>query len=375
MRVGIKQWAKEAANRIGNVIIKNGLKLNYFGWKQGPHTIVFYVGFKHYPTQGDIQKLTKLSTPISYALGNIPVIIRPNNRQTGFAIQVESPLPRTPVATELVRAGEGFHVALGYDSGREPVMADMDNVPIMAWIGPMGKGKSESVRTTLSILLSRFGPERLSVYIFARKIDEWASFAHLPHLTSVSPAGRKASNIVGPDQAAEWLTHLAFTVFTQRTQQSIEWPRIVVILDDFAGLLRYDKNIDDPVTDLALNGRAKGFRIWLTTQEAGTKAGTGKLDSYISDRIVYRPPNAGAGYRGSGVKNLDLTLLSPHKGDAFAVLGGGAVRCATGWNWDELLHGSSSAPMRIDTPRGFEVVEPHAGAAGAGPAGGGVVLR
>ena len=341
--VTMKQWAKEAGRRIGLMVVKNNLHMKLYGWQRGPHTVSFYVGFTYPPSQQEMRKFKGLAGSFSYVLNNLPVVIRERQGgQHGYAIQVQSPEPRTPTAAELMRHGSKLNVALGYGVDRQPVMLDFAKHSNLTYIGPPGSGKSHALRTTLAILLHRAPLERALCYIVARKPDEWRDFEQL----------QACQGVYGADQAQRILEHLAFTVLPSRQSH---WPHLFVVVDDYAGLLTASKQLPPAVNAIAADGRAKGLRLLLTTQMA-TKDGMGPgLNQIVANRLVYKPTNAKAGYEASGVKGLELDALSGLEGDAFAVLLGRPIRCATGWRYEELLPMIPAAPLAL--PPGFQPVE------------------
>ena len=312
----IRQYTTWAEQRIGRLVISEGLHCGLLGVTQGPLTLTFRVRMLS-PSPTALRKLMGLDRALSQALQVSGVRI---TEQSGhIAIEIPSPQPRTPSAEQLARASRQFSVAVGYDAQRRPVSVDLRQHGALFWIGPSRRGKTQSLRSTL-YSLARCNPERLRFAILCheRKRDDWQAF----------DGARQNLGIVTTPAEQESVLAWAASEFMEKMTDGM---RLVIVADDLLNLLS-QADLAGSLAEIASMGAGLGIHLLAGTQEAGSKRGTGGagVENNATARILYRNSNAAAAARATGQGAEGLQQLSGAKGDALLLLDGEPVRVATG---------------------------------------------
>lgn len=339
----IRQYIAWAEKRIGRLIIAESLHCGLLGVVQGPLVITFKVRLLH-PSPAALRRLLGLGPALAQALQVSAVRIA---EQPGYiAIELPSPIQRTPGAADLAQHTRGLSVAVGYNTLRQPVAVDLRQHGALFWVGPSRRGKTQSMKASLYALARRNG-SRLKYMVLSQKRHDWAAF-------------ETACGCMGiVSQAAEALQALTWAAETVR---SGGWPglHLVVVCDDLLNLLSAEPDIADPLAEIASMGAGLGVHLLAGTQEAGSKRGTGgaAVENNATAKILYRLTSAAAGARAAGQADAGIEALSGAKGDALLLLDGQGERIATGWADDgEILQltqrpaGALVAPWLSTTSR------------------------
>lgn len=339
-RSQIQLYAREAMKRIGQEIAAHGIHAYGRRVTEGPQTLTLYVGLKRlrprYPgekiptLQAQTKKLLGLGDTFALAIGADSATVE--RRGELFAISIPHPTPWSPTAGELYNHGHGLKIAVGLDPERRPVFIDLPLHPTTLWIGPPGKGKSESMRVTTAIAAGRLSPQRLEIYIAARKAYEWKQFEGLDHVRDLQSE---------PGEVRRLLEYLAGPVLAERGRTGQKEPAILICVDDLPALLKDDSQIAGPLSKIANDGRALRMFLFVTTQAAGRKeaTGSGLMDEAALARIVYKPGKSKQAYEAAGVAGATehVAALSDRRGDCLAVIDGTFTRLAAGYRDSEIL--------------------------------------
>lgn len=348
----ISAFAQAAFQRVGEVIRPAGIHARAVRVVEGPMTITLYIGLnqprsRHQKTKTlpqQMSMLVKLDQAIALRLG--VEAVRIHREGSLYAIEIPHPAVWTPTANDLHAYGKGLRLPVGLDSGRKPVFFNLPKHPTVLWVGPPGRGKSESMRATASILASRYPVGRLEIYVASKKMHEWSQFERL---------GQTRTMEADTKQIYRLLDYLANAVMKARGAQGQTWPAILICVDDLSALIDEDRRIGGLVSRIATDGRALQMFLFAGVHAAGRKAGTGDglLDQASMARLVYKPAKSGTAYADSGVTGLDVSALSDAYGDAYAIIGGTPRRCATAWRSDLLLESLATVPHYVEERTSF----------------------
>ena len=215
------------------------------------------------------------------------------DRQTVTFSQIREQLP------DLDQSIGNSKVPLGVDMDGQLRFADLSQ-PEHSHIliaGTTGSGKSEWLRTLLAGLMATNTPETLRLVLIDPKRTAFTALRNSPFLYRpiVYPDERPVSAVLeelaeemdsryramgksGSDSLAELLS---------RSKSSI--PRIVCVCDEYADLLRRDRDerkvLENQVFRLGSKARAAGIHLVIATQQPSREVIKGALDANIPARV------------------------------------------------------------------------------------------
>ena len=218
-------------------------------------------------------------------------------------LEMPSPHPRTVMLRSVIegRAFEktaskgGLPIALGEDTGGEPVVADLASLPHLLIAGATGSGKSVCINTIVASLLMKQPPDRVRMLMVDPKRVELTPFNGIPHL--VSPV------IVETDEVLVVLKGLQdemlrrYKLMEEIGARNLEgynrkaselMPFLVVIIDELADLMMAAAyEAESGLVRLAQLGRATGIHLILATQRPSVNVVTGLLKANVPGRVAF----------------------------------------------------------------------------------------
>jgi len=313
----IRQYIAWGEKRIARLVIAEKLRAGLLGVTQGPLTLTYKVRLLD-PSPTALRKLLSMGPALSQALQAPGVRV---TEQLGYiAVEVPSPIKRTPTGAELASMSQGLSVALGVNSQRQPVRVDLQQHGALFWIGPSRRGKTQSMKSTIYSLASSV--DQLYFAILSQKRQDWQSF-------------ERATQCLGlVSKPAEALTVLqwASALLQKRSESVSKHSPVLIVCDDLLNLLSAEQGLADPLAEISSMGAGLGVHLLAGTQEAGSKRGSGGagVENNATARILYRNSSAAAAARATGQGAEGLQQLSGAKGDALLLLDGSPIRVATG---------------------------------------------
>ena len=177
---------------------------------------------------------------------------------------------------------EKLPVPIGVDEGGTILFQNMKDIPHMLICGTTGSGKTEFVRSILSVMAVLYGPEEFRLAVFDSKQMDYGDLNGLPHLlVPVTNGRRRASGMLG------FLATETQRRLTVRAQGLVEpMPEIFVVLDDFAELSA-DRDCLNSMATIIENGRAVGVHCIVVTASASAKVISTVLKSHIQCRAAF----------------------------------------------------------------------------------------
>ena len=191
--------------------------------------------------------------------------------------------------------------ALGIDIGGQKIIADLADMPHLLIAGSTGQGKSVCMNSLIISMLYKYSPEDLRFILVDPKRVEFSVYNKLPHLmiNDVITEPEKAIS------AFNWLIKemerrfLLFSEYGVRdirgyndaidTETTQKLPRIVLVVDEVADLMQYNKNeIEQRIQKLAQKARAAGIHLVLATQRPSVDIITGVIKANFPARIALR---------------------------------------------------------------------------------------
>jgi len=356
----IRQYAAWAEKQIARLVVSEGLAVGLLGVTQGPMVLTYRVRLLQ-PAPGSLRKLLSLGPALSQALQSPGV--RVSEQPGHIAIEVPSPVKRTPSASELARASKGLSVAVGMDAQRRPVRVNLQGHGALFWIGPSRRGKTQSMKSTLYALAARNGG-RVRYVILSQKRSDWQSF---------EGAAGCLGLVSKPAEALDVLTWASNLLQARAESGHGAGIALVIVADDLLNMLSREPGLSEPLSEISSQGAGLSVHLLAGTQEAGSKRGTGGagVENNATARILFRTSSATAAARATGQGAEGLQALSGAKGDALLLLDGEPVRIATGLADDrEILQLKQSAGRgrpwaRVSPVSPVRRDAPHVNSAGA----------
>jgi len=222
-----------------------------------------------------------------------------------------------PDKLEALTAPSVTAIPLGLAAGGRPVWFDLADERTCHVIigGTTGSGKTVTLHWLLTRLLLQNGPDTLRVLALDPKRGELAPFAHVPHL--LHPI---TSNPLDVARVLAWVE----SELDRRAATNTRRPRLVVILEEVADVLKTTPTAGDLLARIAQIGRALGVHLVATTQQPGAKSLGDALANFPA-RLLGRVASATLTYGAAGrARTMADQLLG--RGDFLLITADGTTR-------------------------------------------------
>ena len=200
----------------------------------------------------------------------------------------------SPAFKSIMNKG-GLPIALGEDTGGNPVSTDLAGLPHILIAGATGSGKSVCINSIVASLLFTKPPDQLRVLMVDPKRVELTPFNGIPHL--IAPV------IVDVDKVNPALRAMMREMFLRyklmedigtrniagyNAKSKEKMPYLVLIVDELADLMMVGGfEIEQNLVRLAQLGRATGIHLVLATQRPSVNVVTGLLKANIPARVAF----------------------------------------------------------------------------------------
>ena len=156
-------------------------------------------------------------------------------------------------------------VALGITTGGRVAWLDLadPNTPHLLIAGTTGSGKTVALHWLLYRLLRQNDPAALRLIMLDPKRGELAPFAHVPHL-----AHPIASGALEMGRLLAWATD----ELDRRLDSGQRGPRVIVVIEEIADLLKTNPDAAGALARLAQVGRGLGVHLVGVTQQPGARS-------------------------------------------------------------------------------------------------------
>jgi len=261
-----------------------------------------------------VNRITSLSDDISMVMKAQSIrIIAPIPGKSAVGIEVPNTAATTVYLKDVLES-QAFQqspskltLALGKDTGGDPLVADLADMPHLLIAGTTGSGKTICINTIVASLLFNASPDELKLLMVDPKMVELALYNDLPHL--ITPVLTDPKKVKG---ALAWVVQemenrykrLAkmgarnLKAYNERVQrkdnlpegETFEYiPYLVVIIDELADLMMVaPQEVEGAITRLAQLSRAVGIHIVLATQRPSVDVLTGVIKANFPARISFK---------------------------------------------------------------------------------------
>lgn len=181
----------------------------------------------------------------------------------------------------------------GVDVLGNPYSFDLAAAPHLLVGGTTGSGKSVCLHALILSLIGRMPPKNLQLALIDPKQVEFAVYQGSPYLyrgeiaTTASTAREMLVELV-TEMEARYSTFMTASVsnIDEARKKRMDFPYIVVIIEELADLLIMAKDIEDHIVRLAQKARAAGIHLVIATQRPDAKTFSGLVRSNIPARIA-----------------------------------------------------------------------------------------
>ena len=167
-------------------------------------------------------------------------------------LEVPNPYPRNVVLRSIaerplfqkISAKGGLPVALGEDTGGEPVVSDLRDLPHLLIAGATGSGKSVCINSIVASLLLAGRPDKLRMLMVDPKRVELTPFNGIPHL--IAPVIVDIDQVLVVLRASQNEMLRRYRLMEEIGVRNIEgynkksrdyMPYLVIIIDELADLM------------------------------------------------------------------------------------------------------------------------------------------
>ncbi len=306
---------KGMAKEVEQALADHGVRVEVTGITAGPRVVQFglspgWVARKAANTEGGERSRVKVQSILTrekdLALALKTPFLRieapvPGEALVGLEVPVPTPtkvhlraVMETPRFQKLLSKG-GLPIAMGQDTGGEPVALDLAALPHMLIAGATGSGKSVQINSIIASFLMTKTPDQLRLLMVDPKRVELTPFNGIPHL--IQPV------IVEAEEVTESLRGLNremirrykqmeemgvrnIAVYNERSEDKM--PFLVLIVDELADLMMVSGfEVEQNLVRLAQLGRAAGIHLLLATQRPSVNVVTGLLKANIPARCAF----------------------------------------------------------------------------------------
>jgi S-DNA-T family DNA segregation ATPase FtsK/SpoIIIE len=283
-----------------------------------------------------VNRITSLGDDLAMALRVPGVrILAPVPGKAVVGIEVANPRREDVVLRELIEAEEfirspsSLALALGKDTGGQPVIGDLARMPHLMIAGATGSGKSVAINGMIMSILFKSLPGAVRFVMIDLKMLELSVYEDIPHLlvpvvTDPKQAVAVLNNIVelmeeryrlmkqhGVRNIDGYNRLIADRDASPRPGKIIELrevadaedddevltppatpqelPKVVVIVDELADLMMtMGRKVEEPITRLAQKARAAGIHLIVATQRPSVDVITGLIKANFPSRISFQ---------------------------------------------------------------------------------------
>jgi S-DNA-T family DNA segregation ATPase FtsK/SpoIIIE len=225
---------------------------------------------------------------------------------------------RSLIATEKFQTSlMALPIAFGKMMNNEVLVVDLAKMPHLLIAGATGQGKSVTINTILLSLLYKKHPAELKFVLIDVNALEFSIYQKIERHFLAKLPGESSAIITTISQGVNTLTSLTleldqrYELFQNgQVRNVIDYnqklitrkfddpakhrylPYIVVVIDEFAGLMTTNNEVEVLIARIAQLGRAAGIHLIVSTQRPSVKTITGTIKANFTSRLAFRVATA-----------------------------------------------------------------------------------
>ena len=307
---------QQMARHIESTLAEHGVIVEVQDIKAGPRVVRFGLVPGWVPKRGDfppgalegtrvkVQSILTREKDLALALKTPHLRIEapvPGEALVGLEVPAPSP-SKVPLRAVMdipdfqkIASKGGLPIALGQDTGGNPVVTDLAALPHLLIAGATGSGKSICINSIVASLLFTKPPDQLRMLMVDPKRVELTPFNGIPHLITpvivdveeVNPALRALmAEMLRRYKQMEEVGTRNIAGYNDKAKERM--PYLVLIVDELADLMMVGGfEIEQNLVRLAQLGRATGIHLVLATQRPSVNVVTGLLKANIASRVAF----------------------------------------------------------------------------------------
>ena len=305
---------QDMAREVEQALADHGVRVEVSGITAGPRVVQFGLSpgwiAKKSAAEGaersrvKVQSILTREKDLALALRTPYLRIEapvPGEALVGLEVPVPTPtkvhlraVMETPKFHKLLGKG-GLPIAMGQDTGGEPVALDLAALPHMLIAGSTGSGKSVQINSIIASFLLTKTPDQLRLLMVDPKRVELTPFNGIPHLIQpvIVEAEEVTESLRGLNREMirrykqmEELGVRNIEIYNERSGEKM--PFLVLIVDELADLMMVAGfEVEQNLVRLAQLGRAAGIHLLLATQRPSVNVVTGLLKANIPARCAF----------------------------------------------------------------------------------------
>ncbi len=189
-------------------------------------------------------------------------------------------------------------IGLGQETNGRNKIIDLEKTSHMLISGTTGSGKSVCIHSIVNSILYKAKPSEVNFLLIDTKVVELSKYNGIPHL--VIPVITDSVKATGALQWAIYVMEKRYNLLVEKSVKNLKeynliaendekLPQIVIIIDEFADLIEYDKKeIEDLIYRLTQRAEKVGIYIIISTERPSTNIITGTIKANIPTRIALR---------------------------------------------------------------------------------------
>ena len=297
-KIKMKKEINENIRKLEKVLKEFGVDAKVVDYATGPTITRYEITI---PTGVRVNKVTQLSDEISMYLEAESVRFEaPIPGKATIGIETPNKIKENVYFSNLIHDkdlenGE-LSVVLGKNIVGKDKIIDIAKMPHLLIAGQTGSGKSVSINTIVSTLISKKSPDEVKFILVDPKMVELMPYNGIPHL--LVPV------IIDPEQAAialKWAVSEMEDRYKRLAEVGIrniksynkmmpnyKMPYIVIIIDELADLMMVSANsVETSIARIAQKARAVGIHLIVATQRPSTDVITGMIKANLPSRISF----------------------------------------------------------------------------------------
>ncbi len=198
-------------------------------------------------------------------------------------------------AFKKIRSRGALPIALGQDTGGNPVVMDLAALPHFLIAGATGSGKSVCINSIVASILLTKPPDEVRLLMVDPKRVELTPFNGVPHL--IAPVIVEVDEVDNALRALMREMMRRYQMMEENGTRNINgynakakerMPYLLLIVDELADLMMAAGfEVEQKLVRLAQLGRATGIHLLLATQRPSVNVVTGLLKANIPARVAF----------------------------------------------------------------------------------------
>ena len=195
---------------------------------------------------------------------------------------------------EFVNSQYDLPICVGAGIHGEPVLRDLAKMPHLLVAGTTGSGKSVGLNSFIMSLIAKKNPNELKIVLIDPKRIEFSMYNNQqymlrPIITDMAAASSCLLQLCTEMNNRYSLFEKEMTRnISEYHKKGLNMPYIVCVIDEFADLILFDKNVEKYVQMLAQKSRAAGIHLVIATQRPSVDVITGSVKANLPTRLAYK---------------------------------------------------------------------------------------